>query len=318
MDAAPTGSLSDMSKRRKSRNLPSAAKVKAVDLNHSEHGARAWLKVAASKAPTLAIGVLVGMIAGFLGHFGWGWYSRPRLVVRYAVAILREKGELKGDSTHIYVTLDDVMNGCVAMNVHGTAPMKDLGTLPPAAQVIAKLLIYNVGRSPATDVGIGFAFEGMSGDLEIESTPNFSIRREKSVPRDVQSAKVDRISIETVPAGASGIVTFRETLDPEASSALMDRQKTPTVRFPFVGAKEVGSDSISLTPIGVQEVYEHESDLYGGSGPRIEVPFLVTLGGKVQFTAFDPPEGLCHEKDGPRPSKRWNVNVIPKFTSVQR
>jgi len=182
---------------------------------------------------------LVGLFAAFVPFVlptVVAWF-RPTIIHVGVAFYTYERGvQPQGMNTLYFFERRNLVSNCSIRREEQSVPSGRAMAPDPQAWVLIKLLLENVSDRDITHLRIGVRSPAINQATQLLTAPTLVATGNKEAPPDVKPLYV--ISIATVPASSSVVVSLKTPIDDYLREFIYDKRRPVTIQVPYVSADQ--------------------------------------------------------------------------------
>jgi hypothetical protein len=182
---------------------------------------------------------ILGLIAAFVPFVlptVVAWF-RPTVIHVGVSFYTYERGvQPQGMNTLYFFERRNLVSDCSIRREEQSVPNGRAKTLDPQGWVQIKLLLENVSRRDLTSLRIGVRSPAINQTTQLMTAPSLVVTGNQEAPPNVKPLYV--ISIATVPAESSVVVTLKTPIDDTLRDFIYVKRRPVTIQIPYVSAEQ--------------------------------------------------------------------------------
>ena len=272
----------------------------------------------------LTTAILVPVAVGILGVVVLNYWSRPRLSVSVAKAVVGAYRIQGSDGVREYRIVLDMLAPCVAWLSEYSAVGYDViarSSRSTAPRLVYGVYLENVGRSQLTDIRI--AFRSNRAEFDVAGSPQLSLTHTRQF--DPGGNNMHVVAIASMAPGAKAAiigvladVDGRLSLQPNQAGLVqvdyrpgeVDRTPNANSHVRVFGSAQLGD--IPLTASSINEFFVRQKEAYGLT--TIYLPIdpieLTAQGGQFGMRLLNAPFMGCTECPVKAPQESYTASVL--------
>jgi hypothetical protein len=188
---------------------------------------------------TLSKVAIVGLFAAFVPFVlptVVNWF-RPTLIHVGVSFYAYERGvQPQGMNTLYFFERRNLVSNCSIRREEQSVPNGRAKIPDPQAWVLLKLLLENVSDRDITNFRVGVRSPAINKATQVLTSPSLVVSGNKEAPPDVKPLYV--ISIATLPAAASIVVTLKTPIDDTLRDFIYVKNRPVTIQVPYVSGDQ--------------------------------------------------------------------------------
>lgn len=183
--------------------------------------------------------VIVGLFAAFVPFVlptVVAWFRPTMIKVGVAFYTYERAAQPQGMNTLYFFEKRNLVSSC---SIHRTeeSVLSGRATAPdPQAWVVIKLLLENTSDRAITNLQVGVRSPAVNPSTRIATAPNLRVVGNKEAPPGTRPLYL--ISIETLPAESSVVVSLKTPIDDNLRDFIYDKKRPVTIQVPYVSADQ--------------------------------------------------------------------------------
>jgi hypothetical protein len=182
---------------------------------------------------------LIGLFAAFVPFVLptiVAWF-RPTMVQVGVSFYTYERGvQAQGMNTLYFFERRNLVSDCSIRREEQSVPSGQAKASDPQSWVLIKLLLENVSDRNITSLRVGMRSPAINQTTLLLTAPSLIATGNKEAPPDVKPLYV--ISIETLPAESSVVVTLKTPIDDYLRDFIYVKRRPVTIQIPYVSADQ--------------------------------------------------------------------------------